>query len=191
MGWISYKATFYKKGRIDKIEEIKSLYNNEENFKLLKASAVGNTIYTAVEHTKDNEKKVFGVVYLTSTNMKEDYNFAYKEVEESLGPCEIDCPASILKLLTPIDSEYANEWRNKCWENIREKQEKKKNPNSLKNLPIGAVIEMNPWKEDGNTLKLEKIDYPRYKSPIWYCRETGFKYQPKDIESVGYKVIAK
>ena len=47
---------------------------------------------------------------------------------ESSGPCEDHCPASILSLLSPTDSEYANNWRERCRKNI----EAKKDPHALK-----------------------------------------------------------
>ena len=38
-----------------------------------------------------------------------------------MGPCEAECPARILNLLTPTTSGYANEWRKRC----RERAEKR------------------------------------------------------------------
>lgn len=191
MGWTSYSAKYYKKGKVDRIAEVKSLFENDEKYTILKASAVGSTVYLAIEKVTDNEKIVFGAVYLTSTNMKEYNNFSYKGMDETCGPNQIDCPESILKMLTPTENEYANEWRNDCWENIRKKQEKRKNPNSLKNLPIGSIIEMKYWEDNIPFIRLKKIDYPGYKSPIWYSKETGYKYKPATIEGAGYKVVSK
>ena len=42
----------------------------------------------------------------------------YKDMEESMGPYECDCPALILDLLTPTDRDYALHWRARCSENI-------------------------------------------------------------------------
>ena len=33
---------------------------------------------------------------------------------EHMGPCEAECPAVILDLLTPTDTEYAITWRERC-----------------------------------------------------------------------------
>jgi hypothetical protein len=35
-------------------------------------------------------------------------------MDETMGPVESRCPERILDLLTPTDSEYANEWRARC-----------------------------------------------------------------------------
>lgn len=40
--------------------------------------------------------------------------FTYKEMSEDSGPAEDRCPERILELLTPTDSEWANEWRSRC-----------------------------------------------------------------------------
>ncbi|MCL6560684.1 MAG: hypothetical protein K6U74_18200, partial [Firmicutes bacterium] len=61
-------------------------------------------------------------------------NFGYKDMEESMGPYQYDCPERILRLLTPTENEYALKWREKCWENI---QKRKARPR----LTEGAVIE--------------------------------------------------
>lgn len=39
-----------------------------------------------------------------------------------MEPCEDHCPASILSLLSPTDSEYANSWRERCRKNIEAKK---------------------------------------------------------------------
>lgn len=191
MGWTSYNANYYKNGKVDRVAEVKSHFKDEENYKVLKALAVGSTVYMAIERKINEERIVFAAIYLTSTNMKDYYNFSYKDMDETAGPCERECPESILKLLTPTDDEWANEWRNDCWENIKKKKEKKKDPNSLGNLPVGSIIEMKHWTDENPYLELKKIDYPRYKNPIWYSSKTGYKYSTKTIESQGYKVLSR
>src|SRR3546814_11745666 len=64
--------------------------------------------------------EIFAIVCLVRWNprAKDGYIFGYKVMEESLGPCEADCPARILDLLTPPDKEYAREWRTRCRANL-------------------------------------------------------------------------
>jgi hypothetical protein len=52
---------------------------------------------------------VFALVCLVKYNPRdrEGLVFGYKDMSESMGPCESECPASILDLLTPTTSEYA------------------------------------------------------------------------------------
>ncbi|WP_054697714.1 DUF6927 domain-containing protein [Syntrophomonas palmitatica] len=86
------------------------------------ACAVKNlrTAYLAYEiNSPDRGKEVVALVCLLGYAPKDYYNFGYKEIDESMGPCETECPEKILKLLTPTESEWANEWRKRCWENIK------------------------------------------------------------------------
>lgn len=165
MGWTSYRATHYKwvgKGIkrsyvVDRKAECDAYFMeglNRGYYDVLKSSMVGSVYYAAVKplqrYSKDddgneiivdiptNEQKVFGAVFLTSTDSKDHFNFSYKDMDESYGPCYYDCPKGILDLLTPTDNEYANNWRAKC----REQLEKKKNPNALSKLPEYTVIKV-------------------------------------------------
>lgn len=165
MGWTSYRATHYKwigKGTkrshvVDRKAECDAYFMeglNRGYYDILKSSMVGSTYYAAVKplkkYSKDDngneivvdipmsEQRVFGVVFLTSTDSKDYFNFSYKEMDETVGPCYYDCPKGILDLLTPTESEWANNWRAKC----REQLEKKKNPNSLSKLPEDSVIKV-------------------------------------------------
>ena len=47
------------------------------------------------------EVETFAAVALTHTNNRDYFNFGVKTMEESMGPCEDHCPASILSLLSP------------------------------------------------------------------------------------------
>ena len=143
MGWLEYHAGYYKNGKVDRKTEIDSKYNWEDEsckVEVLKSSMVGSTYYAAVKSfDKTNRcERVTAVVCLTSTNNKDYFNFAYKSMDETMGPNQCDCPKGILNLLTPTESEWANEWRKKCYENLA----KKKNPDALHNLPEGSVIKV-------------------------------------------------
>lgn len=50
------------------------------------------------------------------------HNIYYKDMDETCGPCDRDCPERILKLLSPTDSEYALKWRAQCWQNIKDRK---------------------------------------------------------------------
>jgi hypothetical protein len=64
-----------------------------------------------------------------------DANFGYKDMTETMGPAERECPRRILEMLTPLDvifagedpetnSSYrwAREWREACWANVRKRE---------------------------------------------------------------------
>ena len=191
MGWTSYNATYYdRKGKVDRVAEVRSMLteNGERGiWNPLKISAVGSTVYAAVERIRpDGDRYVFGAVFLTHTDMGEYFNFSYKDMDETCGPCERECPVSILNLLTPTENVYANEWREACRENAKKRAEKKKDPNALGNLPFGSIIEMPYWK--GGTKLLEKR---RGYSPKVIWTDGAYRYTTKTIEKQGYTVISR
>ena len=143
MGWTEYHAPCYKNGKIDRRAEMDTYYNwEDENHKVevLKSSMVGSTYYAAVKsiNKTNGYEGVNAVICLTSTNIKDYFNFAYKDMDESCGPYKYDCPKGILDLLTPTENEYALEWRRQCYENLAAK----KNPNAFNKLPVGTVIKV-------------------------------------------------
>lgn len=177
MGWTSYCAeTRYKNGKsyIDRKAECDKIFNDDMvtwgddhkvigKFEVLKSSMVGSTYYAAVKKTKfatETEpelSKVFAAICLTSTNMKDYYNFAYKDMDETVGPYQCDCPKGILDLLSPTDNEYALQWRQACRDNLAAK----KKPNALNKLPVGTIIQVTmpfdtKFFRTGQEVKLQK-----------------------------------
>jgi hypothetical protein len=51
-----------------------------------------------------------------------DYNFGYKDMDQSCGPNYYNCPDEILDEISPTDSEYANNWIAACRANNAEKR---------------------------------------------------------------------
>lgn len=99
-------------------------FNREENGnygKILDCAVVNlRTAYIAYEiGDAQGKREIVAVVCALGYAPNSHYNFGYKDMDESMGPCECDCPERILKLLTPTEHEWAKEWREKCWENIR------------------------------------------------------------------------
>ena len=138
MGWTGDYPKLDENGKFDRKKFCDGLWR--ETVTVLKSSMVGTVYYAALAETKkwdNNEKKykdvpkeeqrVFAEVVLTK--MYRDGEFLYKSVPESFGPCEDDCPAGILKLLSPTDDEYALDWRKRC-----EKKRKKRNEEKRKKI---------------------------------------------------------
>ena len=192
MGWTSYHATNYKNGRIDRKAECDAYFMeglNKGNYNVKKSAMVGSVYYAAIETLKryagkdengdpiredipENERKTWGAVFLTSTDSKDYYNFAYKDMSEDMKPFYYDCPVSILKLLSPTDNETANTWRAACYENAEKVKAKRIDPHSLNNLPVGSSITFpcpfnsNMGVKIGDKVVLSKIQYRG--KPIWF-----------------------
>ena len=74
-------------------------------------------VYSAVK----TDEGIRGCVHLIGIK-KYPYSWDY-EVSERLygedeGPMYFGASKKVLSLLTPIDSEYSNEWRDKCYEEV-------------------------------------------------------------------------
>jgi hypothetical protein len=67
-------------------------------------------------HHKSGQIEVFALVCLVKYNPRdrEGLIFGYKDMSETMGPCEAEFPAKILDLLTSTANEYALAWRARC-----------------------------------------------------------------------------
>src|SRR3546814_8711669 len=81
----------------------------KRGLRVLASSCPGNrTYYAAVQEIMDGIPGiVFAVVCLVRWNprSRDGHHFGYKDMIENMGPCEADCPAAILALLSPTDPE--------------------------------------------------------------------------------------
>ena len=192
MGWTETHATFYKNGKVDRKAECDAIctYTNEKvTSRVLKSAMVSTVYYAAVEQIREGVREVFAAVFLTSGSLcgYPYFNFSYKDMSEDWCPCEQDCPVSILKLLTPTDSEYANEWRQKCYENAEKKKAARKDPHNINNLAVGTRIRFTAY--NGKLYEIVKMA-PSYqfKRAWWYMPDENkyipAKRIPKDFEIV-------
>lgn len=75
------------------------------------------TYYAAVEQLRVGApRQVFALVCLVRYNprARDGYIFGYKDMDETVGPCEAECPRAILDLLTSPANEHAAAWRARC-----------------------------------------------------------------------------
>ncbi len=101
------------------IDRVLNCENEHGTWKVLDAAAKGGVLYAAVERTEPGRKPfVFAAVVLYRCKSRDDYNIAWKDMSEGMGPFECDCPARILDLLSPTKKEYALAWRKRCREKI-------------------------------------------------------------------------
>lgn len=190
MGWLEYHATHYKNGKVDRKAEMDAIYNWEDDnrkVEVLKSAMVGGTYYAAIKsfNKTNGYECVIAAVCLTSTNSKDYFNFAYKDMDETCGPYKCDCPKGILDLLTPTDNEYAKEWRKCCRENLA----KKKDKNSLSKLPIGSEIKFTSF--DGQEcIAFKHPPAYQFKRPFWKLKSHYGYIKTKNIPD-DYEVIKR
>lgn len=139
--------------------------------KVLKSAMVGSVYYAAIEvKRKGQDPYVSAAVFLTCGKSHDGTVWGYKDMDETMGPCEDKCPASILALLTPTDDKDSIEWRARCRENIRIKAEERKNGPKEIYAPAGVKI----WTEGRSWL----ITSDYYQKTTYYraCRFTKAKW---------------
>lgn len=208
MGWTSYHApaTYNTKTNryvVDRKAECDKLFNcdmikNRGKYEVLKSRMVGSTYYAAVKmtryatETEPEKTQVIAAIVLTSVSNKDYFNFSYKDMDETVGPYNYDCPKSILDLLTPTDSEWANNWRKQCYENIAAK----KNHDGLNKLPIGSVIEVTMpvdtlYYKKGDIVKITKGTMWNSNRTAWYAPRARFTSKLMKILDGHYEVIKR
>ena len=84
--------------------------------------------YAAVEEIEKEtgKRRVWCAAFMFRYCRDAYYNFGYKDMDESEGPCISNCPERILKLLTATPHKWAREWREKCWERIESRKKRPK-----------------------------------------------------------------
>lgn len=181
MGWTGIVAKHYKNNKIDRMTEFLDIFNNSKNacndnvYVVKKARQVGSTIYAACcwQNSKNEDvSDTHGLICLTSVK---DGQFYYKDMTESMGPYQSNCPESILSLLSPTVNEYALDWRKRC-------HNYNKHNKILDKLPVGSVIEI---ELNGYRVILYKRKYK--KITIWW--DGQYKYSKNHFISGGYRII--
>lgn len=123
MGW-----TYTNKGSKTTKEFFESEFNYDKpaegrSGKVIAFSATWRVAYMAYRVTTPEKTEVIGIVCLIHhvPRAADGYTFGYKDMTESMGPCESRCPGTILDLLTPTTEEYAIEWRKRCRERLEKR----------------------------------------------------------------------
>ena len=163
-------------------------YKNENIIQETLGSCMkGNVYYAAVHRINKmvNTDIVFAVVFLTYYNprAKKEYNFGYKDMDETMGPYYYDFPEKYFKLLTPTDSKCAIEWRKQVSENI----EKKKRLSKIKcgdKIKFKSPIETTSGVNIGDTIIIEKRKRYFLRNNYWRWPK---KWIPTEFEIIKNK----
>ncbi len=150
-------TTYYSKGFSKSFKNAKEFFVNhlaaalftdkEGKSTLLKHSVVGNIAYTLSEHPVSGEEgKTFKIISVIKI-VKDEGEFGYKDMDESMGPFYYDCPKSILKEST-IQTETAVKWRNDCTEHAKNKKKQVEKIKGLKSaMKAGDKYDMGRFGE--------------------------------------------
>ncbi len=143
---------------------------SDYDYKVLDSAIVHlKTFYAAVEqvHRETKERRVWAAVFLLGFAPKSEHNFGYKDMDESCGPCEAECPERILDLLTPTEYPHAIDWRERCRAKI-------------------AARKSRPKLREGCTLNLYGRPYtlgkPNGKRGFWLRNPEGTLYTASHVK---------
>jgi hypothetical protein len=161
--------------------------------KVLRSALVRMRVYYAAVETlyPDGKRDVWAAVCLVKYNprARDRLIFGYKDMEESMGPCETECPPEILDLLTETESENAKEWRKHCREFAARQEENAKRPK----LKPGMIIEFEtPIRMTDETVhtRLEVgFRFPLKRFIVFRAPDTGASYTVRDVTRRAYKLL--
>lgn len=153
--------------------------------RVIRSAIVGlTTYYAAVEKTEaDGTRSVWaGVALLSYTKRDGVPELGVKSMDESVGPCEVQCPEVILNLLTPTDLDRYG-WRDRCRAYHAARKAKPK-------LSPGTVISFaEPIKLKGGTTfdRLEVVDPKR---STWRIPDTGGLFRAPWVKKLPFTLAA-
>ena len=158
---------------------------------VLASSMVGSTYYAAAERVENSgERQVFAIVCLTktSTGARDGCTFGYKDMTEHMGPCESECPASILNELTDTDSQYAQAWRDRCRANLIQRRLRNAKPTPK---PGQTIVFEEPMRfSDGQErTRFEVVPNPKGRTPLFRDPETRSLCRIPAFKKRSYRLI--
>ncbi len=194
MGWLYMQSLGGHFGPRQYLDAQLTYATPEITSKVLRSALVSMRVYyAAVEHVHHatEKREVWAAVCLVRYNPRdrEGYIFGYKDMDESMGPCEADCPEPILDLLTPSDRGYANEWRARCRENAAARRaiSSKPSPRAGQTIVFDEPLALS----DGRRLdRFEVIASPRsHRTMLFRALECGRIYRITNVKRRSYRLI--
>lgn len=175
MGWM------YEHKPADK--SITSFFDEKFSFDLERQS---NRLLDCAIEKADNEtggREVFAVICLLDYAPNDpDFNFGYKDVEESMGPAESECPERILELLTPTSRDYARQWRARCREHIARRKE-------LPSLKKGHYLVLDEPLSFTDGSQRDTFYIADARRRLFEDGYTRCKLARRELERIGYRVL--
>ena len=93
--------------------------------KSLDFSVNGDIVWEYYRGYKTDDGDIFAMVLAVDTSdLRSNHQIYWRLDTEFVGPIYNHCPAALLKLLSPTECEYANEWRQRCRQNLKNKSVK-------------------------------------------------------------------
>lgn len=130
MGWLYMQSLRGHSGPRAYLDDQFTNERPEQRCRVLRSALVAmRTYYAAVEIVRrGGDREVTALVCLVRYNLRdrEGYIFGYKDMDQSMGPNEAECPSAILDLLTPTEGPCAVAWRERCRGSVARRASKPK-----------------------------------------------------------------
>lgn len=107
MGWTFRCDPRFKKA--DLIAELTSDAHWGAGWRVLAHSVCGNNLWTVIE--KPDGTRFIALDLLQAGNKAHGEGWGHKDLCESMGPSQVDCPLKFLDMVPMPESEYAAGWR--------------------------------------------------------------------------------
>lgn len=196
MGWTGMGLEYCEYNANGTVNKHKTMTHELESWgtEVIQSAMAGGNWYGVV---RERDGRMFLLICLININ-KSLGEFMYKDMTDTVGPYEKECPKAILDLadrLCPCTDEYdsngwARAWRAECREAIRVKN----SPTAFKNVKAGEAVlwhvpedsylTMNGERIAGTTLRLTKVKGRRtwIHQGLWNTRIPTKYVNPKDCE---------
>lgn len=158
---------------------------------VLASSMVRSTYYAACERLEANgDRQVFAIICLTktSTGARDGCTFGYKDMDETVGPYESDCPAAILDELTETEYPHAIEWRARCRANLTLRNLERAKPTPK---PGQTIVFDEPlcFNDGAFRDRFTVIANPKGKTPLFRDPATGAVCRVSKLKTRAYRLI--
>ncbi len=194
MGWLYMKSLKGHSGPRQYLDAQFTQLRPDAISQVLRSALVSMRVnYAAVEQVRiaTGQREVWAAISLVRYNPRDPdgYIFGYKDMEESMGPYECDCPEPILDLLTLTDAQHALQWRARCRENIAARRAKAAKPSPR----AGQVIVFDEPLSfaDGRSFeRLEVIANPRsHRTVLFRASGSSSLYRIPNIKDRTYRLV--
>jgi hypothetical protein len=168
MGWLYHRDPID-----DPVAYLTDQFNHEGEHRMnrvLGAARVANTVYMAVGCTDKTTGKSFVLAAVVLISNTQKHGFGYKDMTETMGPCECACPDRIMRLLSPVtdipNPGYAAEWRARVAAQKKAAAELRAKRASLRPGSI-VTLERAVSFRDGTTASVFRMRFVRRQTPIF------------------------
>lgn len=194
MGWLYMQSLGGHSGPRQYLDAQFTYQRPEVTSKVLRSTLLKMRVYyAAIEHVFPNscDRQIWGLVCLVKYNSRDrdGYILGYKDIDETMGPCECDCPDSILSLLSPTDNQYALEWRSRCRENATTRAQRASKPSPRPGQTI--LFDTSISFTDGRRLdRFAVVVNPRNNRTVLFRDpNSGSTYRIHNIKQRTYRLI--